>query len=277
MRHIHKRNILRIMAISVLLAVFLFCGWQVFSILSDYKAGEENYDTLAQEYTTNQPSPIKDPYTILAAEADLTEEQMPTETAPITVDFDTLLADCPDVVGWIYCADTPINYPIVQAQDNSYYLRRLLDGTWNIAGTIFIDYRNASDFSDWNSIVYGHNMKNGSMFGSLLNYKQSEYYEEHPVLYLLTPEQDYTIQLISGYTTSATEAKTYGFPDAVEGRDELIENALQHSTFEAEVQIGDEDRIITLSTCAYDFDDARYVLVGVLQLLNVAAEESREP
>ena len=266
-------EIVRTVLILLCVAVFLFSAVKLYGIYAEYSHGTESYEELTDQYVSE------------AADAEETEPESteipeltePEETTPITVDFDALLIENGDVVGWLYCEDTPINYPIVQSEDNDYYLRRLLDGTWNIAGTIFMDYRNAPDFSDWNSIIYGHNMNNDSMFGTFQDYKKQEYYEAHPVLYLLTPEQDYTIQLISGYTTSATEAKTYGFPDAVEGRDELIENALQHSTFEAEVQIGDEDRIITLSTCAYDFDDARYVLVGVLRLLNAAAEESREP
>ncbi len=270
LRHIHKRNILRTMAISVLLAVFLFCGWKVFSILSDYKAGEENYEVLAQEYTTNQPSPATDPYPIPAAEADFTEEQLPAETAPITVDFDTLLADCPDVVGWIYCADTPINYPIVQAQDNSYYLRRLLDGTYNSSGSIFMDYRCASDFSGWNTVIYGRNMKNEAMFGTLQDYKNQEYYDAHPVLYLLTPTQDYKIDLIGGYTTPGTAEDTYGIPQTQDGRDALIAKVQQHSTFQTDTAVNAGERLITLSTCAYEYDNARYVLVGVLRPLEPA-------
>ena len=266
-------EIVRTVLILLCVAVFLFSAVKLYGIYAEYSHGTESYEELTDQYVSE------------AADAEETEPESteipeltePEETTPITVDFDALLKENGDVVGWLYCEDTPINYPIVQSKDNDYYLRRLLDGTWNIAGTIFMDYRNASDFSDWNTIIYGHNMNNDSMFGTLQDYKKQAYYEEHPVLYLLTPEQDYKIQLFSGYTTSATEEKTYGFPDTIEGRDVLVENALQHSTFEAEEQIGDEVRIITLSTCAYEYDDARYVLVGVLQPLNTAAEESRKP
>ena len=67
-----------------------------------------------------------------------------SETAPITVDFERLQEENKDIIAWLYCPDTEINYPVVQSKDNEYYLRRLLDGTWNIAGTLFIDYRNAA-------------------------------------------------------------------------------------------------------------------------------------
>ena len=90
-----------------------------------------------------------------------------SETAPITVDFERLQEENKDIIAWLYCPDTEINYPVVQSKDNEYYLRRLLDGTWNIAGTLFMDYRNAADCSDLHTIIYGHNMKNNTMFGSL--------------------------------------------------------------------------------------------------------------
>lgn len=104
-----------------------------------------------------------------------------SETAPIKVDFERLQEENKDIIAWLYCPDTEINYPVVQSKDNEYYLRRLLDGTWNIAGTLFMDYRNAADCSDLHTIIYGHNMKNNTMFGSLPKYSKQEYYEEHSV------------------------------------------------------------------------------------------------
>ena len=92
------------------------------------------------------------------------------DIVPIQVDFDVLSKENQDVIGWLYCPDTSINYPVVQAADNEYYLHRLLDDSKNAAGTLFMDYRNSADLSDWNSVIYGHNMKNGSMFGSLPDY-----------------------------------------------------------------------------------------------------------
>ena len=92
-----------------------------------------------------------------------------SETAPITVDFERLQEENKDIIAWLYCPDTEINYPVVQSKDNEYYLRRLLDGTWNIAGTLFMDYRNAADCSDLHTIIYGHNMKNTRCSALCLN------------------------------------------------------------------------------------------------------------
>ncbi len=107
------------------------------------------------------------------------------------MDFAALEGVNSDIVAWLYGADTGLNYPIVQAEDNDYYLYRLLDGTWNKNGTIFMDYVNRSDFSDQNTLVYGHHMKSGAMFGALVQYKKQEFYDAHPYLYLYTPQQSY--------------------------------------------------------------------------------------
>lgn len=106
------------------------------------------------------------------------------------MDFAALEGVNSDIVAWLYGADTGLNYPIVQAEDNDYYLYRLLDGTWNKNGTIFMDYVNRSDFSDQNTLVYGHHMKSGAMFGALVQYKKQEFYDAHPYLYLYTPQPE---------------------------------------------------------------------------------------
>ncbi len=255
------------MAIVFLLLVFSFSGWQIYSTLSEYKQSEESYELLTQEYVSEKVPAI--PANEDETEATGTEalEIEPKETAPIAVDFDALNAECSDVVGWIYCPDTVVNYPVARGEDNSYYLTRLPDGTWNSSGCIFMDYRCARDISSWNSILYGHNMQNGSMFAILQKYKNQEFYEEHPVWYFLTPEQDYKIVLIGGYTVPGSDKDTYGIPGSSEERDVLIERARQNSTFQTDVEISETDKLTTLSTCAYEYDGARYVLVGVLREL----------
>ncbi len=262
-------NWIRGILILLCLGIALFSGKKLYEAYTVYEAGAETYENLSDRYVSAVPD-----------ETEGTEASEPTElqeTAPVSVDFEALKGENPDVVGWLCCEDTPINYPILQAQDNDYYLQRLMNGTSNANGSIFMDYRNSSDFSDWNSILYGHNMQNGAMFGTIQRYKQQHYYEKHPVLYLLTPEQDYKVILFSGYTTWSTASATYGFPEELEERNVLVENALERSTFKAGAEILDTDRLLTLSTCAYEFDDARYVLVGVLRPLGTRAEGGDEP
>ena len=169
-----------------------------------------------------------------------------------------------DVAAWIYSADTVIDYPVVQGSDNVYYLDHIFDGTYNKLGTLFVDCRNAPGFSDWNTIIYGHNMNNGSMFASLTNYTKQAYYEAHPEMFLVTPDGTFRLELFSGYVTpSDSDAYTFSFADA-SAFSEFLESIRARSDFDSPVSVEVSDRIVTLSTCTYDFEDARYVVHGKL-------------
>ena len=246
------KKLLTVLWIAACLALILFAGNKLFGISEFYREGSDLYDGIAEDYAVTAPAQPPEQ----AADS--------VETAPIAVDFDALLDTCGDVVGWLYCEDTPVNYPVVQGKDNNYYLYRLLDGTQHPNGTLFLDCNAAPDFSGWNSVIYGHNMKNDTMFGSLEEYRKQEYYNAHPVLYLLTPEQDYKVVLIAGYVTPST-SDAYTIPEMVEERDKLAEKAISASTFQTDVEVAEEDRLLSLSTCVYDYENARYVLVGVLR------------
>ena len=239
----------------VALAVFLFSATSVLKHRQEMRIGAEQAETVVQTAVTpvsKQPE---------REEGQNTNERSAV-SAPIQVDFDALFAKNQDVVAWLYCPDTPINYPVVQALDNDYYLHRLLDGSQNAGGTLFMDYRNAADLSDWNSVIYGHNMSNDSMFGTLPDYETQSYFEAHPEMFLLTPEQDYVIEWIAGFTTPASSELYNAFtPDAAE-KARFLENWLQSSDFVSEMVPAAEDRLITLSTCSYAYNDARYVLIG---------------
>ena len=182
---------------------------------------------------------------------------------PISVDFDALAAENGDTVAWLYGANTPINYPVVQSEDNDYYLRRGFNGKYNYYGTLFVDYRTNGDFSGKNTLVYGHNMKNAEMFGSLINYKEQAYFEEHSDLWLLTPTGKYEIQLVAGIEVPGTSELF----DALANPDEagkVIRDAILNSTFQSEYEYSENDRFVTLSTCSYDYADARYIVIGRL-------------
>lgn len=227
-----------------------------------------NENLIEKAVAVNAPAPqLPEGKPIRESEPD--EDPLPgvlEETAPIAVDFDALWETNQDVVGWLYCEDTPINLPLVQAEDNSYYLHRLLDGTWNSAGTLFMDYRNAGDFSDKNTIIYGHNMKNKEMFGTLSNYRGQSYYEAHPIMWLLTPEESFQVALIAGYV-APYNAEIYSFGLAEGDVSALVEKAIKQSTFQSGFQVSRADRYVTLSTCSYEYDNARYVLIGCLRPL----------
>ncbi len=183
------------------------------------------------------------------------------------INFKALKEVNPDVTGWIYSPDTTINYPVVQGDDNAYYLKHLADGTENRNGCPFLDVQNRPDFTDDNSIIYGHHMQNGTMFAGISWYEDQSYYDEHPVMYLMTPSATYRIELFSGYiTTMDSSAYMQNFGSVREHTDWLKEVS-GRSDFRANLEISAYDRVITLSTCAYRLENARYVLHGKLMEL----------
>lgn len=194
------------------------------------------------------------------------ENEKPEESEPpIMINFQELKKKNKDIVAWLYSENTEINYPIVQGKDNEEYLHKLVNGNNNKSGTLFMDYRNKKDLTDPNTIIYGHNMKNGTMFGSLDKYKKQSYYEENKTMYILTEEKNYKIELFAGYTLPAN-SNIYNVSAASNSRVEAVKKAKSNSTFKSDIE-PKEEKIITLSTCAYDYDEARYVVMGVLREL----------
>ena len=155
-----------------------------------------------------------------------------------------------------------INYPVVQGADNQYYLKHLFNGKWNSSGCIFLDSRNTPDFSDRHSIIYGHHMKNGTMFSGLTEYKKQEFYDAHPTVLLLTPEKNIRIEIFAGYVAGVSDKAWEIALGSDKEFGDWLEAAEERSCFESEVPFAVTDRIVTLSTCSYEFDNARFVLVG---------------
>lgn len=178
------------------------CCFLLFRVQADrhlpgYKTGTDEYRDL-QQYTTEitktpeTPAPTKteEPQTesepAEPSEPEPEPLSYPTEP-PLAVDFESLKAINPDVKGWLYIEALDISYPVVQGPDNDAYLHTTYEGTSNFAGSIFLDYQNQGDFSDGNTIVYGHNMKNLSMFGKLKQMKEQEKYRDSVYFWMLTP------------------------------------------------------------------------------------------
>ena len=178
------------------------------------------------------------------------------------VDHEELASMNEDYRCWIYSPKTQIDYPVVQSEDNSHYLKRLFNGTKNSTGTLFIDYRNLPRFQDPNTLIYGHHMRNDSMFGSLTDYADQAYYEGHPILLIMTADEVFLLEVFAGYTTSD---KDHCYDIAISDEEdmaEFIDEAVRKSDFVSGVQVQMTDRLVTLSTCAYAFEDARYILIG---------------
>ena len=261
--------IFRILIFLLALGVLAFAALQLMDFYSEDKKSDQAAQILREQAVTAIPIPsLPEEETTPDNREELPLEPLPTYpaisyTIPISVDFSLLQAENPDIIGWIYCADTPINYPIVQALDNQYYVDRLVDGTPNGAGAIFMDFRNNPDFSDLNTIIYGHNMTNKSMFGSLRDYRNQSYYDQFPSLWIVTPETAYRVDLVAGCVTAA-DSDDYDLLDQKEDLQALLKELMGRSTFESNVNPNVVNNVVVLSTCTYEYDNARYIVVGSL-------------
>lgn len=201
--------------------------------------------------------------------------EKPWETEPaaepepeILPQYAELAQQNPDMFGWIKIDGTPVDYPVMHTPDDpEKYLRRGFDGEYSMAGTIFLDCRCSPD-SD-NLIVYGHNMKNNTMFGSILNYKDQSYWELHPVIHFdtLHEKQDYEVLAAfydRVYTPKDTCFKYYNFIDAADGYafDDAIRSYREKALYDTGVSAQYGDTLLTLSTCAYHVENGRFVIVA---------------
>lgn len=166
----------------------------------------------------------------------------------------------PDAIGWLYIPDTPINYPIMQSDDNDYYLSHAYDGSYLKAGSIFLDYRCENRLMNPVNIIYGHNMKNGSMFAGVLKFADPAYFDSHRYGWLSTPETVYRVDFFSCVKADWHD-ELY---DGSTSIDEWLSHLLDISVVTENEDFSANDRFISLSTCSYEFQNARTILTGKL-------------
>lgn len=270
------RKEVRIILIILLVGVFCVFGVRALKIDRRYRDSREVYSDAASSFTevskpeaTAMETPPAGDQTGKPDHAETLVQPATDENSavPIKVDFDTLTKANPDVWGWIYCEGTPINYPVVFGRDNAYYLERNYREEYDPSGSIFSDGANTKGVVNSNIILYGHHMLDGSMFASLKNWFQQDYYEAHPVMWLLTPEQNYRVELFAGYPTTA-DGWTYAIYLGPSVQfDSYLQVAKNSSAFSSDVTLEPDAHYLVLSTCAYDGDEygeLRTVLHGKL-------------
>lgn len=167
-----------------------------------------------------------------------------------------------DVIGWIIIDNTSIDYPILKGEDNLFYLSHNVLKESSKAGSIFMDFRCNDNFSSFNSILYGHQLKSGEMFGDIRKFRDKNYFDSHKTGWLFTIEETYKIEIFS-YINTTSDSKIYETvflsPKEIENH---IDYILNKSLYISDANIKKEDRIIILSTCSYETEDARDVVIG---------------
>ncbi len=226
--------------VTALLLIIAVSGYNIAKILWEYHEGTSAYKEIQQ-----------------VANAGAEEKKG-------EIDFDALKKKNKDVKAWLYSEGTPINYPVVQGPDNQYYLYRMFNGEYNGKGSLFIDFRCEKPFRDFNTIIYGHRMKDGSMFHDLIEYRDKSYYEKHKIMQLTTPKKKYDVHVFAVVTIPAdSDLYRSSFRSDVE-KENYLQQILAKNETEMGVSVSSEDHIVMLSTCTYEYDDARLVVYGKL-------------
>lgn len=166
----------------------------------------------------------------------------------------------PDAIGWLYIPDTPINYPIMQNDDNDYYLSHAYDGSYLKAGSVFLDHRCENRFMNPINIVYAHNMKNGSMFAGVLKFADSAYFDSHRYGWIATPETVYRVDFFSCAKADMNDELYDGSMPV----SQWIPHIADRSAVFRDAEFSEDHRFISLSTCSYEFQNARTILTGKL-------------
>ncbi len=185
----------------------------------------------------------------------------PYMTSLKDTDLEALRAVNPDVLGWIVIPDTQLEYPLMDGEDNKYYLEHTWDGKANSAGSIFLEKTSSPDLSDHHTVIYGHRMNNGSMFGSLGEYITYEHWEDHPYVYIVDDAGVHRYEIFAAYEANIG-SRTYqvGF-SGEESIQAFLDHCLSSSVIDTGIVPLTEDKILTLSTCtSIGHDNLRWVV-----------------
>ena len=242
-----KTKAVGITVVSLCAALALCSGFLMVRDISQYTKSAGAYDDLA--------SHVELPEQTEAPEEGETEPagEDPSVVLPV-VDFEALRETGPDIIGWLTLPNTPINYPVTQTDNNEYYLHHLYDGTYSKVGCLFADYENQADFSDRNTIIYGHNMRDDSMFATLNQYDEQSYFDEHPQMYLVTPDGGYIMEIFTTFVAKPAESGSDTSPWRLNWKDDgayttWLSAMAERSVVETDVTVTSSDKVLTLSTC----------------------------
>ena len=244
------QSLLQGLFLGFCICLLAFSIWKLATIFIGYSSGDKEYKDL-QQYVLSEPeTPDQASSSSDHTSDDTAEEATEAPSAKEErIDFASLKEINEEAVGWIEIPGTEISYPVVHTTDNVYYLTHTFRRQENKSGAIFVEASNAGDFSDLHTIVYGHNMKNGSMFAGLKNYGKKNYYEAHPYIYLDQEDGTHCYQIFSCHEADITDISyTIGYA-ADDTYASFLDSLTASSLYDTGVSVGTDDSIITLSTC----------------------------
>lgn len=261
MKKLGKRGIV----ILALAAVLLVSGGMVVRRLVEYRLGDQEYEQAQELVQLPDLDALPQPD---ESQEEPQEEQTvyvdPYADALAAMDFSALREVNSDVLGWILIPGTNLSYPLLQGDDNQYYLNHTWRKSYNSVGAIFMECRNSADLSDFNTIIYGHRMNNRSMFGILHQYTSQNYWKSHPYIYITDDNGSHRYQVFAAYEVSTSGAAyQIGFSGDA-SKQAFLDACLAQSVIDTGVTPHVYDKILTLSTCTGDGHATRWVVQAVL-------------
>lgn len=249
-----KSNRVYIIIEILCILIFIYAVLQLISIFQDYRRASKEYDGLAEqvvvvEKTNDMEETDSEKSEEKKEEADILDLPYDYEVPTYSIDLDAMKAQNPDTIGWIILPDSKINYPILKSKDNTEYMTTTFEGQQSSSGAIFMDMLCEDDFSSENTIIYGHNMKNGSMFRALNNLTDKEYFWRHHIFCIDTGNGFENYEIISCYETISTDLSSWQISfESKEAYGAWLENAAKRCTYDC-VDYDVNKNTITLSTC----------------------------
>ena len=195
-----------------------------------------------------------------AADAKKYQVYKPTEDDGSS--FENLQSVNPEVAGWLTVYETHIDYPFTQAEDNQKYINTDVEGEYSLAGSIFLDYRNRKDFSDFNSILYGHHMAENAMFGDLADFKDEKFFDSHRYGNLYFDGENHQIEFFAFLEVNAYDSEIYNPAVSENKRQEYLNRIFQEALHQRETEVDITNRLVLLSTCTSESTNGRHILVG---------------
>ncbi len=271
----HAGDVISVVIMVVALCVLVVAGYLLYGYYKEYKKGSDEYSNLSGSYEDEsedmedledkaeqkEHSWVSDGREMRTVEFDGEWISVPVMKNPI--DFEELEEINPDIVAWLKIRAIDLSYPVVQGEDNDYYLHHTFENEEVFSGCLFVNCDNEDDFTDQNTIIYGHNMKDGSMFATLKKFQDEDTYDKSKYFWIFTKDLIFQYRIFSARVVS-WEGDTYRTTFSKKRFSELIENSLEDSLVDnTGVEVTTDDKIVTLSTCTGD-DETRFVLVGRL-------------
>ena len=229
-----KTNYLRVLFIIICIFTIFVSGFHILKWMKENKKSKENKNKI--------------------------QESVTVEGDDLLVNFEKLKEENSDTVAWLKVEGTDIEYPVVKAQDNDYYLAHSFDGSYNSAGWIFADYKNTFDGTDKNIVIYGHNRRDGSMFGTLKKILDKDWYnnENNKYVTLVTEKGNFKYEVFSVYEIEKEDYYIKNRFNSGDEFEEFVKTVKERSIHDFETEVGRPDKILTLSTCA---DNNKYRVV----------------